>query len=116
MKFGRFVLVEFYVVGLALKKNQFTGNHTANGQSTIIWPSVLFVFEAFFDLLNDFIVIIVECVRYRSIITTIRFHILQGHIPREKNPRILADFSDERIDLRTAHGLSINRRNMRLWH
>jgi hypothetical protein len=42
------VLVEFYVVGLALKKNQFTGNHTANGQSTIIWPSVLFVFVAFF--------------------------------------------------------------------
>ena len=48
----------------------------------------------------------------RSVLAAVGFDVLQGHVPRKENPRVLADLGDERIHLRASFGLGIDRRQM----
>ena len=51
---------------------------------------------------------------YMSVFTSIRFDILQRHVPWEEDPCVLADFRNEGVDLRAALGFCINGCEMRL--
>src|SRR6056297_1663727 len=48
--------------------------------------------------------------------SAIGFDVLQSHVPRKENPRVLADFGDVGIHHVAAHGFAVNRGDMRLGH
>ena len=49
------------------------------------------------------------------ILAAVGFDVLQGHVPRKEDPRVLADFGDECINLWPALWFGVDCREMRVW-